>query len=282
MSKPKIIDTTSKAYINKREQLGKARYNGAYYYSQEIVKNIIPSVKTDRNWITVNLNGIGCDHSIVFVHNNKKPENYNWLKDYKDLVFVCGVPETCEKVRHLGRVIYLPLNIDVADVEKYKTEKTLDTAYAGRKPKRMPGYVQGVNLPDVPCLEELPREELLTEMAKYKKIYAVGRTAVEAKALGCEVLPYDPRYPDPDVWKVLDNKDAAKMLQKELDKIDDIDDIDRSASTVKSGAKKPKSKTSTSKKTAGRKSTRKSTPKKASTSTEEKKNSKKTKNSRIK
>ena len=57
-------------------------------------------------------------------------------------------------------------------------------------------------------------------MAEYEQIYAVGRTAIEAKILGCEVLPYDVRYPDPRMWKVIDNKDAAKLLQKKLDVID--------------------------------------------------------------
>ena len=59
---------------------GKNKYNGAFYYSREIVDNIIPNVQTDRNWITVNIEGVGCDHSIVFIHNNKHPEHYEWLK----------------------------------------------------------------------------------------------------------------------------------------------------------------------------------------------------------
>ena len=64
----------------------------------------------------------------------------------------------------------------------------------------------------------MPRERLLKKMAQYKKIYAVGRTAIEARALGCEILPYDPRFPDVDRWKVIDNLEAAKMLQEELDR----------------------------------------------------------------
>ena len=66
----------------------------------------------------------------------------------------------------------------------------------------------------------MPRELLLDELAKYKKAYAVGRCALEAKALGCEILPYDDRFPDPSIWKVLDNKEAAKILQEKLDEID--------------------------------------------------------------
>ena len=51
-------------------------------------------------------------------------------------------------------------------------------------------------------------------------MYAVGRSAIEAKCLGCRIKPYDKRFPDPRIWKVVDNKDAAKILQRELDKID--------------------------------------------------------------
>ena len=57
-------------------------------------------------------------------------------------------------------------------------------------------------------------------MAKYERVYAVGRTAIEAVALGCEILVYDGRYTDPTFWKVVDNLEAAAMLQEMLDSID--------------------------------------------------------------
>ena len=212
-----IISHTHPAYKLKWRACGNAKYNGAYFYSKEIVRNIIPLVDTDRNWITVNIKGIGCDHAIVFVHNNLHPENYEWLAQYKDLIIVCGIPETMDKVKHLGKVIYLPISVDVEQVKKYaKGKKTHDTCYAGRRAKR-----RLLNLPnDVTMLEGMPREMLLEKLATFSKVYAVGRTAIEAKILGCEVLPYDPRFPDPDRWEILDNKDAAKILQAELDKID--------------------------------------------------------------
>ena len=37
---------------------------------------------------------------------------------------------------------------------------------------------------------------------------------------GCEIMPYDKRFPDPSIWRVLDNRDAAKILQQKLDEID--------------------------------------------------------------
>lgn len=210
-----IIDHNNSQYRTMRNCGGPNKYNGAFYYSTEIVNNIIPRVKTDRNWSTVMVKGQAFDHCIYFVHNNIHISSYEWLKDYDDVVLVCGVPETVEKVSHIGKAIYLPLSIDVAEVEAYKCEKTKDTAYVGRYSKRA-----GLPLWGVDCIENVNRNTLLKEMAQYEKVYAVGRCAIEAKCLGCEVLPFDPRYPDPDIWQVLDNKDAAKLLQKELDKID--------------------------------------------------------------
>lgn len=205
-------------YKKRQGKLGDGKYNGAYYYSQEIVDNIVPRIKTDRHWMTINVSGYACDHAIFFIHNNVHPELYEWLALYKDLVLVCGIPETCDKVKHLGTPIYLPLSVDVGYLEQFKTEKTRNMAFVGRQPKRV-----GHDFPPgTDFIEKMPRDELLTEMAKYKKIFAVGRTAIEGKVLGCEILPYDERFPDPDFWQVLDNKDAADILQKKLDEIDRV------------------------------------------------------------
>lgn len=193
------------------------KWNGAFYYSKEIVKNIIPLVNTDRSWVTVNTKRVAADHAIIFVHNNLHPENYEWLRRYHDLVLVVGVPETASKVAHLGKTIYLPLSVDVDYVAQFRAEeKTKGVAFVGRPAKRV-GYIfpEGTDF-----LEGLPRTKLLPAMAQYRSVYAVGRTAIEARVLGCRVLPYDDRFPDPSIWKVLDNKEAARILQHELNKID--------------------------------------------------------------
>lgn len=215
-----IIDHNNRLYRKRWKIAGKNKYNGAFYYSKEIVKNIIPLVETDRNWITVNVPGQGCDHSIVFVHNNLHPENYEWLKQYKDVVLVCGVEDTVDKVKHIGKAIYLPLSIDTEYVKQFKLpkDKRSGVAFVGRPAKRT---MKGIALPDrVRVIEGTPRASLLMQMAQLESAYCVGRTALEAKALGVKVLPYDERFPKVSVWKVLDNKDAAKILQEELDKID--------------------------------------------------------------
>lgn len=190
--------------------------NGAYLYSEEIVKYFIPAIKTTRNWVTIRKVPYCYDHSIVFIHNNLYPSFYDYLANYKDLVLVCGVKSTCEKVQHLGKPIYLPLSVCIKDVEKWKTEKTKDTCYAGRK-----GKFASCNVDlSTPHVQDLEHEDFLKELAKYKKVYAVGRTAIEAKILGCKILPYDPRFPDPEVWKIMDTSEAIKILQTELDNID--------------------------------------------------------------
>lgn len=219
-----ILDHTEPNYAWKRNTLGNGKYNGAYYYSREIVKNIIPNVKTDRNWVTVRLSDCKDhpDHAIVFIHNNRNPNYYRYLKEYKDVVLVCGLQSTADNMRfYSDKVIYLPLSVDVKAVEKYRVKtKTKDAAYAGRRIKL--NYANNRVPKDVDILSGMPQSQLLREMAKYKKIYASGRTAIQAKILGCEVLPHETNFPDPSIWKILDNKDAAKILQHKLNLIDGV------------------------------------------------------------
>lgn len=203
-------------YKQKWSKLGEDKYNGAYYYSKEIAKNIIPNIQTDRNWVTINVKLQCYDHSIVFIHNNVNTEQYEWLKDYNDLILVCGIPSTCKKVEHLGKTIYLPLSIDLDEVLKHKKIiRDKDVAFVGRKSKKT-----SILPSNIDYLEGLPRLELLEKMSRYKNVYAVGRCAIEAKALGSKILTYDDRYPDPSIWRVYDNKEAVKILQRKLDKID--------------------------------------------------------------
>lgn len=215
--RPRIVDHTDPAWSFKWSRMGQERWNGAYYYSAEIVANIIPNVDTDRPWVTVNQKGRCFDRAVVFIHSNIDMGQYDWLAGYDDLVLVCGVPETCDKLAHVARTVYLPLSVDVEYVRRFAVEsKDRWRAIVGRKPK-----VVDVDIPEgTDRLYGLPREKLLERVAHYREVYAVGRCAIEARALGCEVLPYDPRYPDPSLWRVVDNREAAAMLQGILDGID--------------------------------------------------------------
>ena len=218
-----IIDHTNYLYRKKWNSLNKNdKYNGAYYYSKEIVKNIIPNVKTDRNWITIRLQEMKehPDHSIIFIHNNKNPDIYSYIKDYKDCILVCGLPQTAKNLQCFGKTIYLPLSVDVNYVKKFCVKrKTKGIAYAGRLCKLF--YYNNIVPSGIDILTGMPQSQLLKEMAKYKIIYASGRTAIQAKILGCSVLPHETNF-ESEFWKVIDNLDASKLLQQMLNEIDGV------------------------------------------------------------
>lgn len=214
-----IVSHKSQEYIDIiRKYHVLVAYNGAYFYSKELVENIIPYIKTDYNWVTINCHK-AYDHSIVFIHNNNDPHLYDWLKDYKDIILVVSQKSTRRKVRYLSdKIIYLPLSIDVSYVKRFKRKnKPFDLAFVGRRSKRKYSTVKFNEKRDY--LEGMERDRLLNKIAQYRRVYAVGRCALEAKVLGCEVLPYDSRFPDPEIWKVLDNSEVIPMLQKAIDRI---------------------------------------------------------------
>lgn len=200
----------------------KAQNNGALYYAREIEKNIIPRVKTNRDWNTVgrDLDGMH-DGMIVFLHDNSTPWHYHWLRKYKDLVLVVSSRYTAESVAYSGHVVFLPMSIDTKYVKQFRAHKTRDICLVGnawvKQNLRAKGIADGVDF-----LSGLPRQELLEKLARYKEAYAIDRCALEAKTLGCRLLPTPTRYGctmavDPEV---LDNRDAAELLQRELNKID--------------------------------------------------------------
>ena len=212
-----VIDHTNRFYSN-------ILPNGALIYSMNIVKNIIPNVKTDRNWVTINCRQC-VDNAIVFIHSNLDLENrYDYLPKYKNLVLVASQPATVEKLKELGygdHVIYLPLSVDKKELLKYKVTKPharAGTCYAGRPDKP---YVEGLKLDkNIVHLSQLTHPDMLRRLNDFKYCYAVGLTAIEAKFMGCTLLPFDRRYPDTRIWRIIDGKDAAKILQEKLDKID--------------------------------------------------------------
>lgn len=224
---PKIIDTTDPnyiAYCRVFHPNGSGAHNGAYYYSQEIVKNIIPNVQTWRPWDTLGMKHLrSADHAIVFIHHCLNwGKVYSWLDRYSDQVLVCSTRPTYDWATSRGKqAVLLPLSINVGYVSKFKAEKTKLACYAGNRwafkredeNKNIPNHV------DFPP-PNLPREEMLRFIAPYKECYAIGRCALEALCLGCEVKPFYHVYPDPAYWQLLDNKDAAKILQRALDQID--------------------------------------------------------------
>ena len=121
-----IIDHTHPIYKKRRNNAGHNKYNGAYYYSLDIVRHIIPNVKTDRNWVLINAEHTCMDHSIVFIHNNAHPERYEWLAPFKDLVLVCSTIKTLETMIEMfphSHCIFIPLSIDVEHVKKFVVKR---------------------------------------------------------------------------------------------------------------------------------------------------------------
>ena len=220
-----MISHKSPDYMKLRNKLGSAKNNGCWYYSIEIVDNIIPNVKTERDWNTVGreLEGMH-DGMILFLHDNATPWHYNWLKNYNDLVLVCSSKYTADSVKYWGHTIVLPMSVDTEYVKKFRVkEKTKDTCFVGNSwvKENLRLSPNGVNLADnIDFFCGVPREKLLKEVAKYKRGYAIDRCAQELICLGVELLPLQTRYGCDDIGRVLDNRDAAKILQQELDKID--------------------------------------------------------------
>ena len=217
-----IIDHNHPEYADIREKCGNGKYNGCWYYSNEIVKNIIPNVKTWRGWNTVGRELTGmCDHMIVFLHDNSTPWHYDWLKKYTDLVLVCSSKYTRKSVIYSGHTVLLPMSIDTEYVKQFRVkEKTKDTCFVGN-----PWVKDNMTDPSVliagkvDFFSAMPREQMLKEVAQYRRAYAIDRCAQEVQVLGCELLPIETRY-GCDSTDVLDNRDAAKILQEELNKID--------------------------------------------------------------
>lgn len=209
-----------------RKTFADGKHNGAYYYAKEIEQYFIPVIKTNRSWDVLGMRITNhVSHSIVFIHHNIDMDRvYKWLEKYDDMVLVVSQQHVYDWAVGKGyKAILLPLSIDTEYVKKFSEKKTKDSCYAGNRwrfkredeEKNIPN---GVDFPPA----NMDRKDLLRFMAPYKKCYAIGRCALEAKVLGCKIMPFYWRYMNPSHWKVLDSRDAAKILQQKLDEIDCI------------------------------------------------------------
>lgn len=197
-----------------------AHNNGAYYYAMEINARIIPKIKTERNWVLLNVPGCCWDNSIVFIHNNKNPERYFWMKDYKNLILVCSSLKTLQFMAEMFprfHSIFIPLNVDIEYVKQFRVPyKTKNIAYFGRMEKFPENWNDTIDK-----LYSSDRESLLREVAKYKTVYAIGRCAIEAKILGCKVLSHPGEYENVE-FEVYDNEEIIPKLQRLLNEIDGV------------------------------------------------------------
>lgn len=212
----KIISHLSPEYI----KLNIPHNNGAYYYSLELYDNVVPKIKTNRNWVLINAEKQCYNHSIVIIHNNANPERYTWLSPFKDLILVCSQPKTIRKLIEMfprTHIVYIPLSIDTKYVKQFKVKrKSRNYAYYGRKEKCPQDILEDDNIDKIFGND---RDECLKLVAKYKNVFAIGRCALEAKCLGCNVLSHAGEYENVD-FKLLDNKEIIPELQRLINEID--------------------------------------------------------------
>ena len=196
--------------------------NGAYWYSKELLDRVVPKIKTDRNWVLINAEHSCTDHAIVFIHNNAHPERYEWLAPFKDLVLVCSTVKTLNTMIEMfpkAHSIFIPLSIDVDDVKQFKAKKkTKNICYYGRLEKCPQEILEDETIDK---LGDGDRDKLLKQVAKYKTVYAIGRCALEAQALGCDVKSHSGEY-EGVKFELLDNEDIIPELQRLLNEIDGV------------------------------------------------------------
>jgi hypothetical protein len=216
-----ICGTETPEYIELRKNMS-GRFNGAYYYAKEFEDNIIPKVKTTRPWVLINMKDFCEDHAIVLIHDNHNPRGtYAWLRDYQDLIFICSTPTTFHDMQREknGMAIYLPMSVDVDKVLSYAegyNEIEEPTAYYGN---RWGIYKDELNvmLPeDCHIIDGVERSEALRDLSHYKTVWAIGRCAIEAKILGCDVKEIPYRYFKGPATDILDNRFAWNNLNEQI------------------------------------------------------------------
>ena len=118
------------------------------------------------------------------------------------------------------------MSIDTEYVKKFRVaKKTKGTCFVGNRWVRdnMTDSNPSVLVTGkVDFLSGMKREKLLKEIAKYRRAMAIDRCALECKVLGCELIPIDIRYHCDQVGRVIDNVEAAGMLQSALNKIEEV------------------------------------------------------------
>jgi hypothetical protein len=196
-------------------------HNGAYYYAREIEDIILPRFSYMSLFIITAGGTLQAPREIpdgaVFVcHHNQNPKEVYGAYFGKNILWVCSKPSTVEKLEKSGeKAVYIPLSIDTKYVEKFKTKKTKDIAFVGNAWSFKDDYL--ASLPkNIDQLSGMKRDDLLAEMAKYRRVIAEGRCNMEAQVLGCEVEI--PDYKDPSIGaiprEVLDTRGAIPYWQE--------------------------------------------------------------------
>lgn len=218
-----IIGTQHKKFIKyQKRQTGNVN-TGAYFYAKEIEENILPALgELDITVVTTGAVLFRAheipDYSVVVCHDNRRPiHKYETLLG-KNILWICSKPSTVEKMQNHGEgAVYIPLSIDTEYVKQFKTEKTGEIAYVGNAWSFKRKYLS--LLPkDIVQLNGMEREDLLREMAKYKRVIAEGRCLMEAQVLGAvgEVPQYEDGIESVFVTP-LDNRETIQYWKQALE-----------------------------------------------------------------
>ena len=217
-----IQDHNTTEYLIAQSTLKSGKFNGAYFYSKEIVESFIPNIKTTYNWQTIN-HQTAPEHTIVFVHSNNALERYDYLLKYNDIILVCSTHNSLNQLKRKGhkKVIYVPLSIDTDYLDNFKNhnkkEGIIATGNQWAFTTETKNYFKNNNIKHY---YDIPREELLTLIANAETVYAIGRTAMEAIYLGANVIQPDKEYPVEKYTTYYKQEDAIRILQEEINKYD--------------------------------------------------------------
>lgn len=223
--KPIVLGVNTEKFINWYSKQGVTRNNGAYWYSKEIEDIILPHIDRKIFIVTAGAKLYNAfeiiDNAVVVCHDNRSPKNSYGSLFNKNILWICSKHSTVKLMESYGeRAAYVPLSINAEYVKTFKTKKTKDTAFVGNSWGFKRSYLN--SLPkDITQLSNLERDDMLREMAKYKKVIAEGRCLMEAQVLGCDCEA--PKYKDLEsvYVDVLDSNDAVpfwiEALQNELE-----------------------------------------------------------------
>lgn len=218
-----VQDHTTEEYLKAKEALLSGKHNGAFYYSKEIVESFIPKIKTSYNWQTIN-HQIAPEHCIVFVHSNNALDRYDYLLNYKDVILVCSTNHSLEQLKNKGhrKVIYVPLSIDTKYLDNFKSKEKNGVVACGNVWAFSGSMKRFFKENNIKHYHDIEREEMLKLMGSSEKVYAIGRTAMEAIYLGATVEQPDKEYPVEKYSTYYTQDEAIDIMQKELDRIEDL------------------------------------------------------------
>lgn len=216
-----VVGTEADSYKSWQSRQVKGVNNGAYWYSKEIESIILPELDYNLCIITAGATILKPyevpEGAVIVCHDNRTPRKSYGMLFGKKVLWVCSKHSTVDLMRSYGeKAVYVPLSIDTEYVKKFKRRRTRDIAYVGNPWAFKKSYLG--SLPKhVVQLYGMGRDQLLSEIARYKRVIAEGRCLMEAQVLGAkgEVPKYDDGIEAVFV-KPFDSRDAIPYWKEAL------------------------------------------------------------------